>query len=226
MIQAKIIRDVVKKRGEFTIITQGNSMLPTIKAGEKVKIVNYDNLVVGDIILFEICNELVLHRIVEIEEPYYVTKGDNHLYSDHYICKNQIIGKLNEQRNNQEILQYQNDFCGITFVYWNLDTLSEGLLFQLSSYGINIKKEMIIPKKINIAVIPGAEKNIDSLGMLLNKYGAKNIVIHFNANISNSHREGYLELSNFNHYFRIGNRISNFLLNGEESMLLILGALL
>lgn len=226
MIQAKIIKDIVKNKGSFNIVTQGNSMFPTIKSGEKVSIINPENLVVGDIILFEICNELVLHRIVEINEPYYVTQGDNHLYSDHYICKEQIIGKMDEKRNYQEIKQYDFKFKGLTFVYWNLELISDKLMLQLASYGIEVKKEMLLPDKINIAIIPGAEKNINDLKMLIDKHEAINLAIHFNANISNSPREGYLELSKFDGYFRIGSRISNFLLNGEESMLLILGSLL
>ena len=226
MVQANIIKNIIKSRGSYSIFTRGNSMLPTIISDEKVTIIEPDNLIIGDIVLFEICNELVLHRIVEINEPYLVTQGDNHPYSDYYICKEQVIGKMEEKRNYKKNSQYNSEFTGITFVYWNMESLSNNLLFQLMSYGVEVEKETIIPNKVNVAIIPVAEKNINTLKVLINEYGSQNIAVHFNANISNSPREGYVELKEFNEYFRIGNRINNFLLSGEECMFLILGSLL
>ncbi len=227
MIQAKIIKEIVYNNKEFSMYTQGNSMFPTIKENEKVDIIKAEKLSVGDIVLFEMGNNLVLHRIVEIREPFYVTQGDNHLYSDYYINKNQIIGKLKSYyQKERDKHQYNCTFSGITFVYWKLEKLSSQLIFQLEAYGIKIKKEEIPQDKVNIAIIPGAKNNIDTLKRLIKQKGAVNIAIHFNANISNSPREGFLELDNFSECFRIGHRINNFLLTGEESMLIILGNLL
>ena len=90
---------LLKKDIEVTIC--GDSMWPTLYAGENVKLKNlasYNNLKVGNIILFysNKYKSYVLHRIIKkiylIDgQVYYVTKGDNNLIEDEYLVRTEDI---------------------------------------------------------------------------------------------------------------------------------------
>lgn len=83
----------------LSCIANGNSMSPEIESGDKITIYTQCNSYnVGDIILFEINNKKILHRIVCIflcaSNTYYITKGDFLLDDDtELIVSTQIIGK-------------------------------------------------------------------------------------------------------------------------------------
>lgn len=66
----------------YSITTK--SMEPEIKLGEVVivKQVSQNELQVGDIITFERNRENITHRIVEVQEQGYITKGDNNNTQD------------------------------------------------------------------------------------------------------------------------------------------------
>lgn len=227
MITEKILKEVVNCGKEYTITVQGNSMKPTIKSGEQVVIKKLEDLKVGDIVLFTIPNELVLHRVVEIHYPYIVTQGDNHPYSDHYIRIDNIIGMLKDERKpSYKIDEVVIKYKGITFVAWNCERLEEDLKNQLNSYGINLISQRIPETKLNIAIIPGANAGKEHFIDILQKHKNSEIAIHFNARISNSPREGYITLNNFTDYCRLGNRISGFQIGCEASMYMALGMLL
>ena len=64
--------------GLFTyqpIAILSNSMNPTFKKGDVVIYKKEENIVLGDIIVFQYQNQIIVHRVVSINE-YYVTKGD------------------------------------------------------------------------------------------------------------------------------------------------------
>ncbi len=64
--------------GLFTykpIAILSNSMMPTFKRGDVVIYKAQENIVPGDIIVFQYQNQIIVHRVVSINE-YYVTKGD------------------------------------------------------------------------------------------------------------------------------------------------------
>ena len=64
--------------GLFTyqpIAILSNSMNPTFKRGDVVIYKKGENVVPGDIIVFKYQNQIIVHRVVSINE-YYVTKGD------------------------------------------------------------------------------------------------------------------------------------------------------
>ncbi|MTK10025.1 MAG: hypothetical protein F8N38_23495 [Hungatella sp.] len=227
MIITKIIQKALETKGSYNIKTQGFSMQPTINEGESIELIKPYHLKPGDIILFEVQNTLVLHRIIEIYDQYIVTKGDNHDYSDHYISKKNIIAKTAKFFDDPKPSNtYNYKFKGITFVYWNIENISDKLVFHLKLYGINLVREQFPIDKIHLAVIPGAEKNCDVLKDYIDKYGSDNIALHFNAKISNTQRDGFLLLESFKDYFRIGTRISNFILDCEDSMFVVMGKLI
>ena len=64
--------------GSFTyqpIAILSNSMNPTFKRGDVVIYKKEENIIPGNIIVFQYQNQIIVHRVVSINE-YYVTKGD------------------------------------------------------------------------------------------------------------------------------------------------------
>ncbi|WP_077623675.1 signal peptidase I [Sediminibacillus massiliensis] len=96
-----IIKEIIKKRGWVELPAQGTSMFPVIQEGDICRFVSCEtkNLQKGDIILFQdSTGKLVTHRYVksyeELNEQFYLFKGDTNLGLDAPIAKDKIIGKL------------------------------------------------------------------------------------------------------------------------------------
>lgn len=70
------------------VVIRGPSMEPTLHEGDIVYIVprNPEKIVVGDIIVFRVNNEFLVHRVVDRtqinEVNHFITKGDAHPYTD------------------------------------------------------------------------------------------------------------------------------------------------
>lgn len=85
------------------VAVMSNSMVPQFERGDivimsKLKNKDIDNLKVGDIILYKLNNQTIIHRIhsiVDSEKNIYITKGDNNEIVDpEQVNSNQIIGKV------------------------------------------------------------------------------------------------------------------------------------
>lgn len=80
--------------GYGTAVVVSNSMAPIIEKNDLILLQRQDTYSVGDIITFEDDNKsLVTHRIVNIENGNYFTKGDNNDLIDNKNI-NQIYGKV------------------------------------------------------------------------------------------------------------------------------------
>ena len=75
----------------FEVLT--GSMEDTINIGDMVVINITQYVKVNDIIAFEEDENLIIHRLVNIEEDKVITKGDANNEEDNPIKKEQIIGK-------------------------------------------------------------------------------------------------------------------------------------
>ena len=79
-------------------------MRPAIKAGCKVRVepVNCDEIKLGDIIIFEVADNFVIHRIigkfVNDREMHFLQKGDNS-FGGGVIFFKQIIGRVKEVKD-------------------------------------------------------------------------------------------------------------------------------
>lgn len=77
-----------------------DSMVPRLHKGDLVVAMKPENLKVGDIIIYAancpaLPREDIIHRIVEIKNNTFITKGDNNLIEDPCpVHKNQIKGKV------------------------------------------------------------------------------------------------------------------------------------
>ena len=68
-------------------------MSPTIEKGDMILVKLDTDYNVGDIISFKDNGTIITHRIIEINDNNYVTKGDANNTADNPIKENQIIGK-------------------------------------------------------------------------------------------------------------------------------------
>lgn len=82
--------------GQKPLVVISGSMEPTLKVGgilyyEKINIDEFDE---GDILVYQTKEHIISHRIVDINENGFITKGDINNSVDNYLINNeQILGK-------------------------------------------------------------------------------------------------------------------------------------
>lgn len=82
--------------GQKPLVIISGSMEPTLKVGgvlyyEKI---NIDELDEGDILVYQANEHIISHRIVDIIEDDFITKGDKNNSIDNYlVSSNQVLGK-------------------------------------------------------------------------------------------------------------------------------------
>lgn len=82
--------------GQKPLVVISGSMEPTLKVGgvlyyEKI---NIDELDEGDILVYQSNEHIISHRIVDIIEDDFITKGDKNNSIDNYlVSSNQVLGK-------------------------------------------------------------------------------------------------------------------------------------
>ena len=98
--------EVLDKGYNFRFKAFGVSMLPLIRAGDilTIKPVEYVDLSIGDIILYENNSKPFVHRIIKIKRLensfIFITKGDFLRRTDQSIKSKQILGKLSYLERN------------------------------------------------------------------------------------------------------------------------------
>lgn len=85
-----------------SFIATGNSMNPTINSGDLIIVKKTNHYELNDIIAFQNDeNMIITHRIHEISNELYITKGDNNHFIDGYQVKqNDVYGKVVGKINN------------------------------------------------------------------------------------------------------------------------------
>ena len=89
-----IIRTIYPDMREFSVKVMGNSMFPTIKAGESVPVLMRDDIkfCIGDILVFRYKNEgFLIHRLLQKKGQIYYCKGDNSIRMES-VGKETILG--------------------------------------------------------------------------------------------------------------------------------------
>lgn len=82
--------------GQKPLVVISGSMEPTLKVGgvlyyEKINIDDFDE---GDILVYQTNDHIISHRIVDIIENDFITKGDKNNSVDNYLVnRNQVLGK-------------------------------------------------------------------------------------------------------------------------------------
>ncbi len=81
--------------GYTGFVNTGTSMLPTIQKGDLVILKKHDSYKIGDVISFDENGMTVTHRIINIENGSYVTRGDNNKFTDgHLVNDINVYGKM------------------------------------------------------------------------------------------------------------------------------------
>ena len=73
-----------------------NSMRPVLKKGDLifVKGVEKEDIRVGDIVIYRVGENFIVHRVVKLEEGQLVTKGDANAIEDTPVSYDQVVGRL------------------------------------------------------------------------------------------------------------------------------------
>ena len=89
------IKTAIEKYGRYVGLTNGVSMRPMIKSGKDIVVIaaKKERLGVYDVALYKRGDENVLHRVLEVKENGYVTRGDNCILSE-FVPEENVIGVL------------------------------------------------------------------------------------------------------------------------------------
>ena len=91
------LKEVIETEGRFVGTTVGISMLPMIRSGKDVIVVEkkQGRLKKYDVALYTRGDAYVLHRVLRAVDGAYIIRGDN-CYSDEYIPEENVFGVLTE----------------------------------------------------------------------------------------------------------------------------------
>lgn len=74
----QFLQDTVGAKGELWIPVSGNSMLPTIRPGDRVLLApTRRRLARGDVVIVALGTKVILHRVVSLVNHVVVTRGDS-----------------------------------------------------------------------------------------------------------------------------------------------------
>ena len=124
---------------DFYCAYAGPSMHPTLKSGDLLKIVEYENNTprIGDVILFVApeLNNPVVHRIISNKNGMFKTRGDNCSHIDPWeIVQKVIIGKITGAVRGKININIKGGLSGRTNAFW---CRTYNLLTPKLSIGIN-----------------------------------------------------------------------------------------
>jgi hypothetical protein len=86
----------------------GSSMLPFLKEGDIVTIAPVTDLKIGDVVLWQRGEAMVLHRVVLMVNGHVVTKGDALRSLDLPLCRGDILGLAVARERNQKLTRLEN----------------------------------------------------------------------------------------------------------------------
>ena len=131
--------------GKRPLVVISGSMEPILKVGgilyyEKI---NLDDFKKDDILVYKLNEHIVSHRIVNINEYGFETKGDNNNSSDSYIVdKNNVIG-----RGNNWSIPYIGYYADFIYNHKYLLVIAAGLIFMDILY--DNKREKMKNEEVN-----------------------------------------------------------------------------
>ena len=104
----------------LTVIAHGDSMLPLIQNGDKIKLQNnLGNISIDDIVAVSYNKTIILHRVVDMNNEMIVTKGDNNIFYEIPISKKNIIGVTHHHKISYEQIVIGNYITLNTVYYIN-----------------------------------------------------------------------------------------------------------
>lgn len=90
------LRDEIAARGFAHATVTGTSMLPTLRAGEIVRLERVDEVRPGQILAFEHGGGLLVHRVLRLAADHIVCRGDNRTLDDGRTPRAALVGRAVE----------------------------------------------------------------------------------------------------------------------------------
>jgi hypothetical protein len=94
---AEAVMDALRRRGRTVVRVQGRSMFPILRNGMRVEVqpVAFDELRVGDLVVFYDGRGIVCHRLLRRANRLCYLKGDTNLWADPPVVWSQVLGRVN-----------------------------------------------------------------------------------------------------------------------------------
>lgn len=73
---------------------KGTSMYPLLKEGDRIFLQEIDEVQVGDIVVYKINDDYIIHRIIVLEGDSVITQGDNSYQPDPPVKRAQLLAKV------------------------------------------------------------------------------------------------------------------------------------
>jgi len=93
---AQAVAEALRLHGRTVVSVEGRSMYPALRNGERVLVspIAYDELVVGDLIVFHDGQGLLCHRLIRKANHRLTMKGDTNLWADPPVVWSQALGRV------------------------------------------------------------------------------------------------------------------------------------
>ena len=103
------VEEVLEQKGVWVSTVQGGSMMPMLRKGQDVIVVEKPPQKINkyDVVLIRKNGKLVLHRIAKVYKNGYLFVGDNAFYKER-IFYSQIIGVLKEFYKGDKLVSVQD----------------------------------------------------------------------------------------------------------------------
>ncbi|HLK55822.1 MAG TPA: S24/S26 family peptidase [Chthonomonadaceae bacterium] len=96
------VMEALQRRGRTVVRIQGRSMYPTLRHGVRVEVqpVAYDELHIGDLVVFHDGKKIVCHRLIRKAHRLLYLKGDTNLWADPPVIWAQVLGRVSRIVDN------------------------------------------------------------------------------------------------------------------------------
>ncbi len=144
---AHLLREEITSGKEVSLKVAQESMRPLINPGDRVVVegCRAENLIPGDIILYEKEGTLYTHRFLYRRELFLLTKGDNALFLDTPFPKEQLLGKIITIKKKSRTINLRKRSWRIINSVLAILFLTEGLMFGIAR---RLKRGLFGHKKI------------------------------------------------------------------------------
>jgi hypothetical protein len=149
-LKQELMVDVLRQHGRCRMRVSGTSMLPTLWPGDTVAIEGRSQfeMKVGDIVLYERCGRLFLHRLVALPAERFpgrlVTRGDSMPQADPAVRIESVLGVLTGVRRGEDWVALPGAMPPMTRLAATLLARSSGLvrmaLYIASNVGMSLKQ--------------------------------------------------------------------------------------
>jgi len=102
-IKQNLAADVLRSTGQVQLAAFGYSMLPSLWPGDRltIQVRAFQQIHVGDVVLFARLNRLFIHRVLQILPDHLVTRGDAMPSKDSPVSADELMGVVTKvQRAN------------------------------------------------------------------------------------------------------------------------------